>query len=64
MSINELATSAKTNQALMPELWQGVQRLVRWWAARYTALGAAQGSRICDYDDYIQCGYLALADAI
>jgi RNA polymerase sigma factor (sigma-70 family) len=63
-TVTEIATKAKTDPALMPELWQTVQRLVGWYAPRYMANGAKQGSRLYDCDDLTQVGYLALVNAV
>lgn len=51
----------------LPELWEQVQRLARFWANKYTRSLAASGrdsnSREV-FEDFFQCGYIAMAAAV
>lgn len=63
--VSALAVRAKDDPALMAELWEAVQKLVKLWAYRYVQHSIAeQGTRLFDADDLIQSGYFALVKAV
>lgn len=51
----------------LPELWEQVQRLARFWANKYTRSLAASGrdsnSREA-FEEFFQCGYIAMVAAV
>lgn len=63
--VSALAVRAKDDPALMADLWDAVQKLVKLWAYRYVQRSIAeQGTRLFDEDDLIQSGYFALVKAV
>ena len=46
------------------ELWLKVKRLITYWAHRWMLNGGDRFCRLCDVDDLIQAGYLALVEAV
>ena len=61
--VDELAEAAKADRAIMPALWEAVERFIRLQAKRrYTLNGGSFGG--CEVEDLIQSGYIALAEAV
>ena len=65
MTNEELAVEIQAGKAEYGELWERVHRFVRQQANRYFSLygGLCAGAGV-ELDDLIQCGFLALRDAV
>ena len=60
--VDRLAIAAKTDPAIMPALWEAVERFIGYHARRrYILTGGAGG---CEIADYKQAGFLALSEAV
>ena len=60
--IDRLAIEAKTDPAIMPALWEAVERFIKWQSRqRFQLVGSLGG---CEVDDLIQSGYIALVEAV
>lgn len=65
MSNEELVAAIQNGEKRTGELWEQVQRLVKWKARRiFTALELRGISCGCEFDDLVQCGYLAMVTAV
>ena len=54
-------------QDRLPELWEQVQGLAKYWASRYTRAVVASGRDTNSrelFDDLFQCGYIAMVAAV
>lgn len=60
--VDTLANEAKTDPAIMPALWEAVERFIEWQSRRrYSLVGNFGG---CEIEDLTQSGYLALVAAV
>ena len=48
----------------IPELWEQIERLVKWKARRIMAVLDVMPGRGVEFDDLVQSGYLAMVDAV
>lgn len=65
MSNEELVAAIQNGEQRAGELWKQVQGLVKWKARRiFTALELRGTSCGCEFDDLVQCGYLAMVAAV
>lgn len=66
MSNEELVTRIQGGESdCMAELWNQVERLIRWKAHRVTAaIGESSFSSGVEFEDLYQCGYFALVAAV
>lgn len=59
-----LAMQAKGDPAAMPALWDAVEPMIHLWVFKRMARQGDRGTRLYEFDDLIQAGYLALAEAV
>lgn len=65
MSNEELVAAIQNGEPRAGELWEQVQGLGKWKARRiFTALELRGTSCGCEFDDLVQCGYLAMVAAV
>lgn len=64
MSNEELVAAIQAGEDRMGELWEQIERLVKWKAKRIMTVLDAWGGRGVEFDDLYQSGYLALAEAV
>lgn len=60
--VNELAVLAKSDSAVIPELWQMVERLIRTVCMKYCR--PESGTRLYDLDDLCQSAYTGFVKAV
>lgn len=64
MSNEELVEAIQAGEDRMGELWEQIERLVKWKAKRIMTALEACGGRGVEFDDLYQSGYIAMVKAV